>query len=124
MKNSERDDRLLEGSTVQDSLGRDTASLFSFKSFVPACLYIMKAGVNMHGVCIIDKSRYLESALPEANTLDTYTSLNRLYADQEQHSERYENPWKLEPPHHNSSEISVEWRAKKYLYKTNNTVRR
>ena len=53
-------------------LGRDTASLFSFKSFVPACLYIMKAGVNMHGVCIIDKSRYPESALPEANTLDTY----------------------------------------------------
>jgi len=53
-------------------LGREAASLFSFKSFVPACLYIMKSGIVLHGVSVIEKSRYLESALPEANTLDTY----------------------------------------------------
>ena len=32
----------------------------------------MKSGIVLHGVPVIEKSRYLESALPEANTLDTY----------------------------------------------------
>lgn len=54
------------------TLGREMSSLFSFKTFVPACLYIMKSGIAMNGVYIIEKSRYLESALPEANTLDMY----------------------------------------------------
>ena len=47
-------------------------STFSFKIFVPACLYIMRNGLFMSGVYIIKKSRYLESALPEANGLHLY----------------------------------------------------
>lgn len=47
-------------------------STFSFKVFVPACLYIMRNGLFMSGVFIIKKSRYLESALPEANGLHLY----------------------------------------------------
>jgi hypothetical protein len=47
-------------------------STFSFKVFVPACLYIMRNGLYMNGVDIIKKSRYLESALPEANGLHLY----------------------------------------------------
>jgi len=47
-------------------------STFSFKIFVPACLYIMRNGLFMSGVFIIKKSRYLESALPEANGLHLY----------------------------------------------------
>lgn len=47
-------------------------STFSFKIFVPACLYIMRNGLFMSGIYIIEKSRYLESALPEANTLHLY----------------------------------------------------
>jgi len=45
---------------------------FSFKIFAPACLYIMRSGLMMGGVFIIEKSRYLESALPEANGLHLY----------------------------------------------------
>jgi len=44
----------------------------SFKIFVPACLYTMRTGLVMGGVEIIHKSRYLESALPEANGLHMY----------------------------------------------------
>lgn len=51
-------------------------STFSFKVFVPACLYIMRNGLFMNGVDIIAKSRYLESALPEANGLHLY-SINK-----------------------------------------------
>lgn len=47
-------------------------STFSFKIFVPACLYIMRNGLFMSGIYIIKKSRYLESALPEANGLHLY----------------------------------------------------
>jgi hypothetical protein len=53
-------------------LGREMSSFFSFKSFIPACLYIIKSGLNMNGTCIVEKSRYLDVALPEANTLDVY----------------------------------------------------
>jgi hypothetical protein len=45
---------------------------FSFRLFVPACLYIMRVGLAMSGVQIIEKSRYLESALPDANGLHLY----------------------------------------------------
>jgi len=51
-------------------------STFSFKIFVPACLYIMRNGLFIHGTYIIKKSRYLESALPEANGLHMY-SINK-----------------------------------------------
>lgn len=54
------------------TLGKEMSSFFSFKSFIPACLYIMKMDLRMHGVRIIEKSRYLEASLPEANTLDVY----------------------------------------------------
>jgi len=47
-------------------------STFSFKVFVPACLYIMRNGLFMSDIYIIKKSRYLESALPEANGLHLY----------------------------------------------------
>lgn len=83
IKNKEEKDEIIKGYTIQmigywkmilfrTNLGREMPSIFSFKSFVPACLYIMKAGIIMNGITIIEKSRYLESALPEANTLDTY----------------------------------------------------
>ena len=55
------------------TMGIRTPSMFPFKTFVPACLFIMKNGLGMGGIYIIDKSRYLESALPEANTLDLYS---------------------------------------------------
>ena len=51
-------------------------STFSFKIFVPACLYMMRNGLFMAGIYIIEKSRYLESALPEANGLHLY-SINK-----------------------------------------------
>ena len=54
------------------TLGKEMSSFFSFKTFLPACLYIIKSGLTMNGFCIIEKSRYLEAALPEANTLDLY----------------------------------------------------
>ena len=57
---------------LKTQLGMEMPSLFSFKTFVPSCLYIMKSGLAMNGVVIMEKSRYLESALPEANTLDMY----------------------------------------------------
>lgn len=57
---------------LKTELGNEMPSLFSFKTFVPSCLYIMKSGLAMNGFMIMDKSRYLESALPEANTLDLY----------------------------------------------------
>lgn len=83
LKNQEEKEEIIKTYTIQmigywkmilyrTNLGREMSSLFSFKSFIPACLYIMKAGIIMHGVPIIEKSRYLESALPEANTLDSY----------------------------------------------------
>tara|TARA_B100000674_G_scaffold238136_1_gene195685 strand:+ start:9630 stop:10229 length:600 start_codon:yes stop_codon:yes gene_type:complete len=83
LKDKDKKQEIIQGFTSQmigywkmilyrTNLGREMASLFSFKSFVPACLYIMKAGIIMNGIYIIEKSRYLEAALPEANTLDTY----------------------------------------------------
>lgn len=44
----------------------------SFHVFVASFLYIMKKGLPMNCVQIIPKDLYLETALPEANTLDTY----------------------------------------------------
>ena len=53
--------------------GSRSPSTFPFKSFVPACLFIMKTGLIMQGVFVIPKSRYLEVVLPEANNLDLYS---------------------------------------------------
>lgn len=53
-------------------MGKSSSSLFSFKSFVAAALYIMKRGMYCSGLEIIPKDYYLESVLPEANTLDHY----------------------------------------------------
>lgn len=54
------------------NLGKEMTSMFNFKIFVPACLYIMKRGVMMGGIPIIESVRYLDITLPEANTLDLY----------------------------------------------------
>ena len=53
--------------------GITSPSQFSFKVFVPACLYIMKNGVSMNGVDIIRRSQFLSTCLPETNTLDLYS---------------------------------------------------
>lgn len=53
-------------------LGRQSPSQFNFKVFSPACLYIMKNGLHMNNIFIIRKSKYLNLALPETNTLDLY----------------------------------------------------
>jgi len=53
-------------------LGRETPALFNFKNFIPACLYIMKNGLMMQGMYVINKHPYLDNSLPEANTLDLY----------------------------------------------------
>lgn len=55
------------------NLGQQSPSQFNFKSFVPACLYIMKRGVNIHGQTIIRQSQFLSTCLPETNTLDLYS---------------------------------------------------
>ena len=53
--------------------GLTSPSQFSFKVFVPACLYIMKNGVHMNGQQIIRRSQFLSTCLPETNTLDLYS---------------------------------------------------
>ena len=58
--------------TTKTPLGKQTSSLFSFRTFVASALYIMKAGMFVKSVEIIPKDYYLESVLPEANTLDHY----------------------------------------------------
>lgn len=58
--------------TTKTPMGKSSSSLFSFKTFVASALYIMKRGMYCAGVEIIPKDYYLESVLPEANTLDVY----------------------------------------------------
>ena len=53
-------------------LGRASPNLFPLRDFVPAALYIMKQGLPMADVEIVEKNFYLEATLPEANTLDFY----------------------------------------------------
>jgi hypothetical protein len=43
-----------------------------FTTFLPACLYLMRSGVHVEGLRIIQRSNELERILPEANTLDLY----------------------------------------------------
>jgi hypothetical protein len=59
--------------TTKTPMGKTASSLFSFKTFVASSLYIMKRGMFCQGVEIIPKDYYLESVLPEANTLDHYS---------------------------------------------------
>lgn len=54
------------------NLGKTMPSLFNFKNFIPASLYIMKNGLVCEGIYIINKHVYLDNSLPEANTLDIY----------------------------------------------------
>jgi hypothetical protein len=44
----------------------------TFKAFIPSCLYLLKNGIRMNGVYILEKCDYLDAALPEANYLDVY----------------------------------------------------
>lgn len=53
-------------------VGIETPSLFPIKIFVVSMLYLMKRGLFVQGVEVFPKNHYLESVLPEANTLDTY----------------------------------------------------
>jgi hypothetical protein len=62
--------------TTKTPMGQNSSSLFSFKTFVVSALYIMKRGMFCNGIEIIPKDYYLESVLPEANTLDHY-SINK-----------------------------------------------
>ncbi len=57
---------------TKTQLGKTTPTLFNFKNFIPACLYIMKNGLPYQGLYIINKHPYLDNSLPEANTLDLY----------------------------------------------------
>ena len=59
--------------TTKTQYGIKYTNLFNIKTFVPAVLYIMKRGLNIHQHAFIPKDYYLESILPEANTLDTYS---------------------------------------------------
>ena len=69
---AERVCTLWELITTKTPMGIQSSSLFNFKSFVAAALYIMKRGMYCSGIEIIPKDFYLESILPEANTLDHY----------------------------------------------------
>ena len=62
--------------TRQFPLGVQTPALFPIKTFIVSILYIMKNGLDVGGVHVIPKDRYLASVLPEANTLDSY-SINK-----------------------------------------------
>ena len=67
------------------NLGKKTTNN---ESFITAVLYIMRKGVTMNDVTIINKDLYLSAALPEANALDTWcinkthftTCKNMIYA--------------------------------------------
>ncbi len=52
--------------------GKLNPTHFHFRSFVPACLYLMKSGLKWGGKYIIRRSWYLDQALPESNKLDAY----------------------------------------------------
>lgn len=43
-----------------------------FKLFIPSCLYLMRSGVCVDGVYVIDQCVQLDKILPEASTLDLY----------------------------------------------------
>ena len=43
-----------------------------FKLFIPSCLYLMRSGVCVDGVYVIDQCAQLDKILPEASTLDLY----------------------------------------------------
>lgn len=58
--------------TTKTQLGVQYGNLFNIKTFIPSILYIMKRGLNIFQHSIIPKDYYLESILPEANTLDNY----------------------------------------------------
>ena len=58
--------------TQKIPLGVQTPALFPIKIFIVSILYIMKGGLCLGGVQVIDKDGYLASVLPEANTLDSY----------------------------------------------------
>lgn len=57
---------------VRTKLGRGSPTQFAFKTFVPACMYLMKNGINMLGAEIVRRSGYLNACLPETNTLDHF----------------------------------------------------
>ena len=43
-----------------------------FELFIPSCLYLMRSGVCVNGVAVIERCSDLERVLPEASTLDLY----------------------------------------------------
>ena len=45
---------------------------FMFSLFIPSCLYLMRSGVYVNGVPVIERRADLEKILPEASTLDLY----------------------------------------------------
>lgn len=57
---------------LKTHLGSTSPTQFQFKSFVPACLYLMKENIVMKNIVIIKKCQFLTTCLPEANTLNQY----------------------------------------------------
>jgi len=45
---------------------------FAFELFIPSCLYLMRSGICVNGVAVIERCSDLEQILPEASTLDLY----------------------------------------------------
>lgn len=54
------------------SMRDETRTSLTFKTFVPSCLYLLKNGIRMNGIYILEQCEFLDKALPEANTLDAY----------------------------------------------------
>ncbi len=65
----------LKNLTNFSTLGKKTTNN---ESFITAVLYIMRKGVTMNDVTIINKDLYLAAALPEANSIDTW-SINKTH---------------------------------------------
>ena len=53
-------------------LGQKSPNTFSFANFVCPALYMMRRGLFVGGVEVIKADKFLNTLLPEANTLDYY----------------------------------------------------
>ena len=69
---SERTCKCWEMIVNKTPLGKESPTLFPIRTFVVSILYLMKRGLYVGGIDVIPKDHYLESVLPEANTLDHY----------------------------------------------------
>lgn len=104
---AERCQRCWKIITTKTKYGRNYNNLFNIKTFVPSILYIMKRGLNIHQHAFIPKDHYLESILPEANTLDTYSIHKPSFTNcKNDILKAYREEYESQP--HLSHEISIE----------------